>query len=90
MVFGNLPWGGYITLVAPKNPTKIRLYENNSKAKNVIMCGLVDSKLLKVMSYSFSKDVWEKLRKIYEGDNKVKKAKMQIFKSIFETLRMRG
>lgn len=73
----------------PTDLAKIRMNKKNSKAKNAIMCGLVDSRLLKVTSCSFARDVWEKLRNIYEGDNKVNKAKIKIFKSIFETLRMK-
>lgn len=41
---------GYTTPSTPSpNAIGKKLYENDSRAKNVIMCGLVDSKLVKIM-----------------------------------------
>lgn len=80
---------GYVAPASPPiDPTRIRLYENNAKAKNAILCGLDDSKFLKVMGCGFAKDFWKNLSIIYEGDTKVKKANMYIFKRKFETLRI--
>jgi hypothetical protein len=35
-----------------------------------------------------TKEIWDKLQKIYEGDDKVKKEKLQIHRGQFETLKM--
>ena len=35
------------------------------------------------------KEVWDKLKSIYEGDDKVKKAKLQKFLTQFEMLKMK-
>ena len=35
------------------------------------------------------KEIWDKLQTIYEGDIKVKRAKLQTFKTQFESLKMK-
>lgn len=54
-----------------------KMYENNSKAKNAIMCRLVDTELLSVMNYMSTKEIWYKIKNIHEGDMKTKEAKLQ-------------
>jgi len=49
-----------------------KLFDNNSKEKNVIMCKLVDSELVKVMVCKIGKEICDKLKGIHEGDNKIK------------------
>jgi hypothetical protein len=63
--------------------------ENNSKAKGTILSSLVDSIFVKVMHCDSAKDIWDKLQNIYEGDAKVKGAKLQIFRAKFEQLKMK-
>ena len=41
------------------------------------------------MQYESTKEIWNKLVKNYEGDAKVKMAKIQAQKEQFESLRMR-
>jgi hypothetical protein len=36
-----------------------------------------------------AKDIWDKLRNIYEGDTKVKKEKLQTYRGQFEQLKMK-
>ena len=57
------------------------------QAKNVILCGLSDAEFTKVMQCTTSKDVLDKLRSIYEGNDKAKKAKLQTLLAQFETLK---
>jgi len=54
-----------------------KAYENNSKAKNAIMFGLVDRELVKVMNCESTKETGDKLKSINEGDIKIKEAKLQ-------------
>jgi hypothetical protein len=61
-----------------------KLRENNSKAKGSILSSLVDSIFFKVMHCDNAKDLWDKLQNIYEGDSKVKGAKLKNFKAKFE------
>jgi hypothetical protein len=81
---------GYTTPTTP--PTDRdgkKLNENNSKAKGTILSSLVDSVFVKVMHCDSAKDLWDKLQNIYEGDAKVKGAKLQIFRAKFEQLKMK-
>jgi hypothetical protein len=55
---------------------------------NAILCGLVDSKNFKVMQCVSTKEMWDKLQNIYEGDDKVKKEKLQTHRGKFDTLKM--
>jgi hypothetical protein len=36
-----------------------------------------------------AKEIWDKLRNIYEGDTKVKEAKLQTYRGQFEQLKMK-
>jgi hypothetical protein len=81
---------GYTTPATP--PTDRdgkKLSENNSKDKGTILRSLVDSIFVKVMHCDSAKDLWDKLQNIYEGDAKVKGAKLQIFRAKFEQLKMK-
>ena len=55
------------------------LYEYNAKAKNAILCGLANIAFTKVMQYTSSNYILEKMKNIYEKDKKVKKVNMQTF-----------
>jgi hypothetical protein len=60
-----------------------KLEENDSRAKNVIHNGVVESIYINIMQCESAKDIWNKLKTIYEGDEKVEE-KLQIFKAKFE------
>lgn len=49
---------------------------------------MVDSELVKIMGGKISKETWGKLKSIDEGDEKIKEAKLQMFRSQFEVLKM--
>jgi hypothetical protein len=66
-----------------------KLSENNSKDKSTILGSLVDSIFVKVMHCDTAKDLWDKLQNIYEGDAKVKGAKLQTYRGKFEQLKMK-
>ena len=53
-----------------------KLHEGNSKEMNAILSGLIDSVFVKVMHCESAKEIWDKLKNIYEGDEKVKGAKL--------------
>jgi hypothetical protein len=58
----------------------VKLSENNSKDKNALLNGLSDTIFTKVSHYKSTKDIWDKLRNIYEGDTKFKETKLQTYK----------
>ena len=60
----------------PIDPISRRLYESNSKAMYGILGGLAASKFVKVMNCSLAKEIWDKLKTVYEGDDKVKNTKL--------------
>jgi hypothetical protein len=44
---------------------------------------------MKVMNSNSSKEIWDKLEVIYEGDNKLKEDKLQTYRAQFENLKMK-
>jgi hypothetical protein len=62
----------------------------NSKAINSILSGLTSSEFVKVMHCDSAKEIWDKLKNVYdEGDSKDKGAKIQNYIGQFEHLRMK-
>jgi hypothetical protein len=80
---------GYIApAVPPTNDKAVKLSENNSKSINVLLNGLSDTVFTKVAHCKSAKEIWDKLQNIYEGDSKVKIAKLQTYRGQFEQLKM--
>jgi hypothetical protein len=69
---------GYTTPTNPptyadeKNPS-----ENNAKSMNFILCGLSEFEFVKVMHSESKKEIWDKIQNVYEGDDMVRKEKLQ-------------
>jgi hypothetical protein len=81
---------GYTTpAVPPTNDKAVKLGENNSKATNALLNGLSDTVFTKVAHCKSTKEIWDKLQNIYEGDTKVKAAKLQTYRGQFEQLKMK-
>ncbi|XP_043699838.1 uncharacterized protein LOC122650492 [Telopea speciosissima] len=80
---------GYTLVEGPltENAQK-KAYENDSKAQNALMSGLVDSDLVKVMGCTTAKQIWDKLCSVHEGDAKIKEEKLQTHRPKFECLKM--
>ncbi len=51
----------------------------DEKAMNVILSGLIESELVRVMHLESAKDMWDKLISSYEGNEKVKDAKLRTY-----------
>ncbi|MBR8591677.1 retrotransposon gag domain-containing protein, partial [Acinetobacter baumannii] len=60
-----------------------------TKAKNAILCGLSESEFVKVMHCKSAKDMCNKLKNIYEREDKLKKVKLQTHGRQFESLKMK-
>jgi hypothetical protein len=69
---------------APTNPNEKNLMSCNSKARHFILGALALTIARKVMGYIIGKEVWDKLKSIYEDDPKVKKVKIQRHREEFE------
>jgi hypothetical protein len=60
----------------------------NAKGMNAILNGLTEVEFVKVMHLQTAKEMWDKLISNYEGNEKVKYAKLQTFRLKFEQLKM--
>jgi hypothetical protein len=56
---------------------------------NAILSGLAEAEFVKVMHLGTAKEMWDKLISSYEGNEKVKDAKLQIYRVQFEQLKMK-
>ena len=72
---------GYIVpTVPPTNDEAVKLGHNNSKASNELLNGISEMIFTKVAHCKSAKEIWDKLQNIYEGDSKVKAAKLQTYR----------
>ncbi|XP_042518445.1 uncharacterized protein LOC122092169 [Macadamia integrifolia] len=62
--------------------------EDNAKAMNALLGSLVSNESAKVIGCTTSKDIWDKLKSVHEGDDKIKEAKLQHHRNLFESLKM--
>jgi hypothetical protein len=62
---------------APTDPNEKKLMSCNSKSRHVILVALSPTIARKVMVCNTAKELWDKLKNIYEGDPKVKQVKLQ-------------
>jgi hypothetical protein len=67
----------------------VKFGQNNSKATNALLNGLSETIFTKVSHCKSTKEIWDKLQNIYEGDTKVKATKIQTYRGNFEQLKMK-
>ena len=60
----------------------------NSKALNVIFCGVLPNEFHRISHVTIANEAWEILETIYEGTKKVKDTKLQILTTHVEELTM--
>eukprot|EP00253_Pinus_taeda_P021264 PITA_21264 len=72
----------------PIDPAEKKKYETNAKAVNTLLGCLSQPEFLKVMKYKSTKEIWEKIVLSYEGDDQVKRAKIQTLRIQYENLKM--
>lgn len=75
---------------SPNIPDEIQAYEKNEKARYGSFNALSKTKLTKAISLNTAQEVWEKLKDIYEGNDRVKLSNKLIAKHRYENLRMEG
>jgi hypothetical protein len=66
-----------------------KLCNDNSRVVNVILGGLANPIFVKVMHCKSTKEIWEKMKIIYEGYGKFKQDKLQTLRAQFENLKMK-
>ena len=80
---------GYKYLAAvPTDLMERKNYETNAKAVNALLGSLNESEFVKVMQLNTAKEIWDKTILSYEGDAKVKSAKLQTLRIQYENLKM--
>jgi hypothetical protein len=81
--------GGYqYPSAVPTDPTERKTYETNANVVNALLGSLTESEFVKVMQLNIAKDIWDKIILSYEGDAKVKSAKLQTLRIQYENLKM--
>jgi hypothetical protein len=79
---------GHTNLVVLASKDDKLEFSFNAKGMNAILNGIAKVKFVKVMHLQTAKEMWDKLISGYEGNEKVKDAKLQIFRLKFEQLKM--
>jgi hypothetical protein len=80
---------GYVKPVVLANKDDKLEFSFNAKAMNAILSGLAEEEFVKVMHLETAKEMWDKLISSYEGNEKVKDAKLQTYRVQFEQLKMK-
>jgi hypothetical protein len=79
---------GYTELVVLASKDDKLEFSFNAKGMNAIFNGLFEAEFVKVMHLDTAKAMWDKLINSYEGNEKVKDAKLQTYRLKFEQLKM--
>jgi hypothetical protein len=79
---------GYTKLVVLANKDDKLEFSFNAKGMNATLNGLAEIEFVKVMHLDTAKVMWDKLINSYEGNEKVKEAKLQTYRLKFEQLKM--
>src|ERR1700733_7349736 len=72
----------------PTDADEKKNYETNAKAVSTLLGCISQTEFMKVMHYKSAKEIWEKIVTSYEGDEQVKRAKLQTLRIQYETLKM--
>jgi hypothetical protein len=92
MALGVDVWGvvetGYIKPVVLASKDDKLEFSFNAKGMNSILNGLAEAEFVKVMHLQTAKEMWDKLISSYEGNEKVKDAKLQTYRLKFEQIKM--
>jgi hypothetical protein len=79
---------GYTKPVVLANKDDKLEFNFNAKGMNAILNGLAEDEFVKVMHLNTAKEMWDKRINSYEGNEKVKGAKLQTYRLKFEQLKM--
>jgi hypothetical protein len=79
---------GYTKLIVLASKDDKLEFSFNEKAMNALLSGIAKNEFAKVMHIDSSKEMWDKLISSYEGNEKVKDAKLQTYRLKFEQLMM--
>ena len=75
-IWQSIEIGYKVPKTMPTDAGEMVQYHINSRARNHLLSAIDESVFNKVMNYPSAKEMWDKLQTTYEGDNKVKEAKL--------------
>lgn len=75
--------------IEPKDPKDVLEERTDKMALAVIYQGIPEDMLLSLAGKNTTKDAWDAIKTMCLGADRVKKAKIQTFKSEFEALKMK-
>ena len=79
--------GGYqYPTSIPTYGVERKKYEINAKVVEALLGSLSETEFVKVMQLNSAKEIWYKIIQSYEGDAKVKSAKLQTLRMQYENL----
>eukprot|EP00253_Pinus_taeda_P033601 PITA_33601 len=87
-VWGIIEGGYKFPSAIPTDATERKQYELNAKVVTVLLGSLTQLEFMKVMHFKSAKEIWDKIILSYEGDEKVKRAKLQTLRIRYENLKM--
>ena len=79
---------GYVNPIVLASKDEKLEFSFNAKEMNAILSGLAEVEFVKVMHLESTKEMWDKLVNSYEGNEKVKDAKLQTYREKIEQLKM--
>jgi hypothetical protein len=89
-IWQSIVYGYTVPTTPPTNDKEVKLGQNSSKATNALLNGLNETIFTKVAHCKSAKEIWDKLRNIYEGDKKVKATKLLTYRGQFKQLKMKA
>ena len=87
-VWGIVETGYTFPSATPTDTAGKNQYETNAKVVKSLLGSLSQSKFVKVMQLKTAKEIWDKIVLSYEGDDQVKREKLQTLRIQYENLRM--
>eukprot|EP00253_Pinus_taeda_P023041 PITA_23041 len=87
-VWDTIDTGYTFPSATPTDLAKKKKYETNAKVVNTLLGCLSQSEFVKVMQFKSTKEIWDKIVLSYEGDDQVKRAKLQTLTIQYENLNM--
>eukprot|EP00253_Pinus_taeda_P020095 PITA_20095 len=87
-VWGIVESGYNFPSAVPTNAAEKKQYELNAKAVTVLLGSLTQSEFMKIVHFKSAKEIWDKIILSYEGDEQVKREKLQTLRIWYENLKM--
>ena len=69
---------GIIIEIEDTNNTQAKLYSQNCKAMNSLICALSQNEFNKISSCQTAKEIWDRLESMHEGTSLVKESRISI------------